>query len=73
MMNDDDPLARRLRVVKMKNDDREMVAQFVTALNRIQACNERARAAVLDDRALIVLLANEIGDQAVTLVSLATL
>ena len=73
-MNDDDPLARRLRVVKMKNDDREMVAQFVTALNRIQACNERARAAVLDDdRALIVLLANEIGDQAVTLVSLATL
>jgi hypothetical protein len=69
-----DPLEKRLRVVRMKQDDRELQAQMVTALNRIQRCNERMRAALLtDDRELIVILANVTAEQSVTLISLATL
>jgi hypothetical protein len=58
----------------MKQDERELQAQMVNALNRIQQANERMRAALLDDdRELIVILANVTAEQAVTLVSLATL
>jgi hypothetical protein len=73
----DPPLTRRgpTRVQqRIKQDERDLQAHIVVALNRIQEANERMRAALLDgDLDLIVLLAQVTADQAVTLVSLATL
>jgi hypothetical protein len=67
-----DPLVRRLRAAQLKHDDRELQAQIVNVLNDLQAANEHARAALLDDnRGRLEELGRYISDRAVSLMMLA--